>query len=76
MQKTESRQFQFLWTPDMDELKSKTLVLICTYSMLSFMGKRAEATEKMINFIRNHDWGLMMLDEVHQVAAKSFREIT
>ena len=30
----------------------------------------------MMDFIMGHDWGLVLFDEVHQAAAKSFRQIT
>ena len=29
-----------------------------------------------MNFIQKHDWGLVLLDEVQQVAANSFSKIT
>lgn len=32
--------------------------------MLSFQGERAEAARRMMHFVTNHEWGLMLLDEV------------
>ena len=54
----------------------KALVLICTYSMLSYSGVRNEKTQIVIDFIKNHEWGLMLLDEVQVVPAANFRLIT
>jgi DNA excision repair protein ERCC-3 len=42
----------------------KAMVLICTYSMLSYSGDRAEKTKLVMDFIKSHEWGLMLLDEV------------
>lgn len=47
------------------------MVLICTYSMLSYSGQRdpGKLAAKMMNFIRHHDWGIMIMDEVQVVPA-------
>lgn len=60
------KQFEFLDTFTKEQFDNKTLVIVCTYSMLSYSGVRREegASEKMMRFIREHDWGLMLLDEV------------
>jgi DNA excision repair protein ERCC-3 len=50
-------------------------VLITTYSMLSFAGKRAADVEVMLEQIRGREWGLMLLDEVHVVPAAMFRKV-
>jgi DNA excision repair protein ERCC-3 len=77
MKRTENqKQYQFIWTYQKDQLDKKALVLICTYSMLSFSGDRSQATDKMMDFIMTHDWGLMLLDEVQVVPAKNFSRIT
>ena len=57
-------------------MKNKSLVLICTYSMLSFTGKRSEIASLMMSFINSHDWGLMLFDEVQVLAARTFKLIT
>ncbi|KAJ3372996.1 hypothetical protein HDU91_001678 [Kappamyces sp. JEL0680] len=50
-------------------------IVISTYTMISHSGKRAYDTQKMIEFINGHEWGLMILDEVHVVPANVFRKV-
>ena len=38
--------------------------------------KMAHDTKKVIDFIRNREWGLMILDEVHVVPAEMFSKVT
>jgi DNA excision repair protein ERCC-3 len=49
--------------------------LISTYTMISHSGKRAADTQKMLEFVNGHEWGLMILDEVHVVPANVFRKV-
>ncbi|KAG5180679.1 P-loop containing nucleoside triphosphate hydrolase protein [Tribonema minus] len=58
-----------------DAINPDACVLITTYSMLSFSGRRAADVELIINQIRNREWGLMLLDEVHVVPATMFRKV-
>ncbi|KAJ1334610.1 hypothetical protein BSLG_007765 [Batrachochytrium salamandrivorans] len=50
-------------------------VVVSTYTMISHTGKRAYDTQKMIEFVNGHEWGLMILDEVHVVPANVFRRV-
>jgi DNA excision repair protein ERCC-3 len=50
-------------------------VLVTTYTMLAFQGKRSEDVGKMLDQIKNTEWGLMVLDEVQVVPAEMFRKI-
>ncbi|CAM9936545.1 unnamed protein product, partial [Phaeothamnion confervicola] len=50
-------------------------VLITTYTMISFGGKRSLAAQQIIDRIRSREWGCMLLDEVHVVPAKMFRKV-
>eukprot|EP00055_Hartaetosiga_balthica_P010578 m.45566 g.45566 ORF g.45566 m.45566 type:complete len:784 (+) comp7228_c0_seq1:37-2388(+) len=50
-------------------------ILCATYSMLASKANRSEEAKKMINWIKERDWGLMILDEVQTVPAKTFREL-
>ena len=50
-------------------------ILISTYTMISHTGKRAWDTQRMLEFVNAHDWGLMILDEVHVVPANVFRRV-
>lgn len=51
------------------------VIFISTYHMISHTGKRAEESEKIFNFIKNNDWGLLILDEVQVVPAQMFRTV-
>eukprot|EP00056_Hartaetosiga_gracilis_P000746 m.40253 g.40253 ORF g.40253 m.40253 type:complete len:787 (-) comp10337_c0_seq1:68-2428(-) len=50
-------------------------ILCATYSMLASKANRSEEAKRMINWIKERDWGLMILDEVQTVPAKTFREL-
>lgn len=39
-------------------------VVVTTYNMIAFGGKRSEEAEKIIEDIRNREWGLLLMDEV------------
>ena len=39
-------------------------VVVTTYNMVAFGGKRSEESEKIIEEIRNREWGLLVMDEV------------
>lgn len=49
-----------------------TQVVISTYTMLSFTGKRAHDAQIKIDFIKSREWGFLLLDEVHVVPADMF----
>lgn len=44
--------------------------------MLSFSGHRGADTERILEQMRNREWGLLILDEVHVAPASTFRRIT
>ncbi|KAL6578818.1 General transcription and DNA repair factor IIH helicase subunit xpb1 [Orobanche minor] len=50
-------------------------VVVTTYNMIAFGGKRSEESEKIIEDIRNREWGLLLMDEVHVVPAHMFRKV-
>ncbi|SBT71910.1 DNA repair helicase RAD25, putative, partial [Plasmodium malariae] len=50
-------------------------VLISTYTMLSYSGKRSEQSLKIVNDIKRREWGLLVFDEVQFAPAPSFRRI-
>ena len=58
-----------------DCITPETHIIVTTYSMLSHSGKRSEAATVMLNKIKGHEWGLLVLDEVHVVPADTFREV-
>lgn len=50
-------------------------IFITTYSMLSFSGKRSYDSQLIMDKLKTHEWGLMILDEVHVVPAQMFRKV-
>ena len=60
---------QQLWSPD------AAGVLISTYTMLSFAGKRSAAAEIILQQIKQREWGLIIFDEVQFAPAPAFRKI-
>ncbi|KAI2503974.1 ERCC3/RAD25/XPB C-terminal helicase [Fragilaria crotonensis] len=79
-------QFQ-LWTniPDdricvftsdrKDPIHAEACVLITTYTMVSFSGKRSDKSQEVMDVITGREWGLLLMDEVHVVPAKMFRRV-
>lgn len=43
--------------------------------MLSFSGHRGQDTERILDQMRNREWGLLILDEVHVAPASTFRKV-
>ena len=50
-------------------------IVITTYNMISHSGQRSESSERVMRQIRATEWGLLVLDEVHQVPARTFRKV-
>lgn len=79
-------QFQ-LWTNIPDEriscftsdkkepLHPEACVLVTTYTMISYGGKRSDKSKEVMDLISSREWGLMLMDEVHVVPAKMFRRV-
>ena len=57
-----------------DRCTTDSLVLITTYNMVSFSGKRSAAAEEVMSLITTQEWGLVVLDEVHVAPARMFRK--
>ncbi|WUR03051.1 DNA repair helicase RAD25 [Vairimorpha necatrix] len=53
----------------------KSGILITTYTMLAYNGKRSAEAQKIMDNIQNTEWGLLLLDEVHVVPAMMFRKV-
>lgn len=51
-------------------------IIISTYSMISNARKRSYDAEKVMKFIREREWGLLIADEVHVVPANIFKKVT
>ncbi|CAH8429246.1 unnamed protein product [Dicrocoelium dendriticum] len=50
-------------------------VCISTYTMIAHSTKRSYEADRMMEWIRGQEWGLMILDEVHTIPAKMFRRV-
>jgi DNA excision repair protein ERCC-3 len=61
---------------DKDKFPGNTGVIISTYSMVAQSGKRSHDSQKVMDFIEQREWGLMILDEVHVVPADMFKKVT
>lgn len=77
--------FQFkLWSTIRDEqicrftsdskerFRGNAGVVVTTYNMVAFGGKRSEESEKIIEEIRNREWGLLLMDEVIILCSMAF----
>ncbi|CAN0841230.1 General transcription and DNA repair factor IIH helicase subunit XPB1 [Linum grandiflorum] len=58
-----------------ERIQGNAGVVVTTYNMIAFGGKRSEESEKIIEEIRNREWGLLLMDEVHVVPAHMFRKV-
>ncbi|KAF8540245.1 P-loop containing nucleoside triphosphate hydrolase protein [Trichophaea hybrida] len=50
-------------------------IIVSTYSMVTQTRGRSHDSEKMMQFLMNREWGLLILDEVHVVPAAMFRKV-
>ncbi|KAF2200912.1 DNA repair helicase rad25 [Delitschia confertaspora ATCC 74209] len=51
-------------------------ILISTYTMITATKKRSHDAEKVWDWIRSREWGLLVADEVHVVPANVFKKVT
>lgn len=58
-----------------DKLHPEACVLVTTYTMISYSGKRSEQSQKIMDQITGREWGLLLFDETHVVPAKMFRKV-
>jgi DNA excision repair protein ERCC-3 len=58
-----------------DKPSANTNIAISTYSMVSYTQKRAWESQQVMDFLQNHEWGLMILDEVQTIPAEKFRRV-
>ena len=47
--------------------------LVTTYNMMSFSGTRSKESERVMQQVKNTEWGLIIMDEVHVAPARMFR---
>ena len=60
---------------DLLENNNKPCIVISTYSMMGFTGKRRQENEDMYNKMKEVEWGLLVMDEVQVVPADVFRRV-
>lgn len=58
-----------------EAFSGNTGVIVTTYSMVTASQERSLESQKMMDFLENREWGLMLLDEVHVVPAQIFRKV-
>lgn len=59
-----------------EKFSRSTGIIVSTYSMVTQSRTRSYDSGKMMDFLQNREWGLMILDEVHVVPANIFRKVT
>ena len=63
------------FTADSKDKYQGAKIVISTYSMISLTTKRSYETDKVLEWMKGQEWGLMLLDEVHTIPAKMFRRV-
>ncbi|KAK3758633.1 hypothetical protein RRG08_019543 [Elysia crispata] len=63
------------FTSDAKDKPMGCAICISTYSMLAHSTKRSWEAERMMEWLQNQEWGLMVLDEVQTIPAKMFRRV-
>lgn len=63
------------FTSDAKDKPFNAGILITTYAMISHNQKRAYEAEQTMNWLKEQEWGIMVLDEVHTIPAKMFRRV-
>ena len=58
-----------------DPIHPDGCLLITTYTMISYGGRRSAQSAEVMQAIQSREWGLMLMDEVHVVPAKMFRRV-
>ncbi|OII76926.1 DNA repair helicase RAD25 family protein [Cryptosporidium andersoni] len=73
----DSRRLHCLTSGTKDSLgsASEAEILITTYTMMAFTGKRSTSSAHIINQIQEREWGLLIFDEVQFAPAPAFRRI-
>jgi len=58
-----------------DKPHAGSSIVISTYSMMGHTMKRSYEAEKLMDWLRGQEWGMIVLDEVHTIPAKHFRRV-
>lgn len=57
------------------DAERRACVLVSTYSMMGFTGKRGADAELILSQVQQLEWGLMVVDEVQVMPARTFRTV-
>jgi len=63
------------FTSDAKDKPMGCSVLVTTFNMITHTQKRSWEAEQTMKWIRDQEWGIMVLDEVHTIPAKMFRRV-
>lgn len=58
-----------------EDSERRACVVISTYSMMGFTGKRGAEAELILSQIQQLEWGLLVVDEVQVMPARTFRTV-
>jgi DNA excision repair protein ERCC-3 len=64
-----------LFTSDDKERPNDSCVCISTYPMIALSERRNAETTEVMKLLKDREWGLMILDEVHTIPAERFRKV-
>ena len=56
-----------------EHFKSAAGVVVTTFNMIAFGGKRSAESNRIIQEIRNREWGLLLMDEVSYCKVKGYQ---
>ncbi|CAL4196209.1 unnamed protein product, partial [Meganyctiphanes norvegica] len=63
------------FTSDAKDKPFNAGIIITTYAMISHNQKRAYEAEQFMTWLKEQEFGIMVLDEVHTIPAKMFRRV-
>lgn len=63
------------FTSDAKDKPMGCAILITTFNMIAHTQKRSWDAEQTMQWLREQEWGIMVLDEVHTIPARMFRRV-
>lgn len=71
----EDKQIARFTSDQKEYFSTSSGIIITTYTMIGFGGKRSKESLRIMEELCNREWGLVLLDEVHVVPARIFRKV-
>ena len=71
----QSEQISSFTANKKEQFKGDTGVVVTTYSMLAFGGRRSEEAARILTWLQSREWGCLLLDEVHVFPADTVRKV-